>query len=264
MNKIDEIYEALFFLNRSLVSDNNTKALDIINNYMPLKRHLFKSNEDCFDWKVPKKWTLKKAVLKDKNGNILIDSNDNILHSLIYGQTFKGQVSLKELSDHLFYIKELPDAIPYRTSYYDKNWGLCLSYNQFKNLSDEHYYVDIESDFSDGYLDIGEAVIKGKTDKEVILTSYICHPRQANDGLSGVISLMLLYDIMKNMNLKYTYRFFFFPETIGSLALISHNIIKAENIEFAIISTCVGYGKDLEYKKTFTNNHSLDNIIKEI
>lgn len=263
MINIDKLYKKLFYLNRSLLGSDNNFALDFIKQVIPLKIHKFKSKEKCFDWQIPQEWILKKAVLKNLKGDVIIDSNDNILHVLNYSTSFKGIVKKTELDKHLFFDTKLPDAIPYRTSYYTKNWGLCLSYNTFLTLKDAEYIVEIDTKLVDSTLCIGEAILKGKTKKEVILSSYICHPRQANDGLSGAIMLIYLYSLLqKHRNLQYTYRFFFAPETIGALALLSHKIINPKKSEYALVSTCVGYGKKIEYKQTFKNNHSLDNIVK--
>ena len=54
---------------------------------------------------------------------ILIDTNDSYLHLLGYSDSFTGRVSLDELKKHLYYRKDLPQAIPYVTSYYENRWG---------------------------------------------------------------------------------------------------------------------------------------------
>ena len=190
---------------RTLLSDDNHKFFDLLKSYIPVKIHKFKSGTKCFDWEIPKKWKVNKGILKDSSGNIIVDSNDNILHLINYSSSYNGKISLKELKSHLYYDEKLPNAIPYRTSYYSKNWGFCLSYNKYLELKDEYYYVDIDTEFKDDDLLIGEVVIKGKSDKEVILSSYYCHPNQVNDGMSGVLLLMELYNEMRNLDLKYTY-----------------------------------------------------------
>ena len=43
----------------------------------------------------------------------------------------------------------------------------------------EKYYVNIDSSFKDGILNYGEIVIKGKSEKEIFISSYICHPSMA-------------------------------------------------------------------------------------
>ena len=258
-----KLLNKLYKLNRSLVSDDNETALNLINEYIPLQIHKYKSDTQCFDWKIPKKWKVNKGILKDSTGKIILDSDNNILHLINYSNSFKGKISKNNLINHLHYDKNLPNAIPYRTSYYSNNWGFCISYNQFKELNDTIYYIDIDTEFIEGELLIGEAVLKGKSDKEIILTSYYCHPNQINDGLSGVILLTKLYNKLRVLDLKYTYRFFFWPETIGCLTALSQKLIRPENVEYALISTTVGKG-DPYYKRTYLKNHSIDNIIEDI
>ena len=250
-------------MNRTLLSDDNEKALQILQSEIPIKIHKFKSGTKCYDWNIPKKWGVNKGILKDYNGNVIIDSKDNILHLINYSSSYNGKISFKELKEHLYYDETLQNAIPYRTSYYSDNWGFCLSYNKYLELKDEYYYVDIDTEFEDGDLLIGEAVIKGKSDREVILSSYYCHPNQINDGLSGVVLLSKLYNKLKDLDLKYTYRFFFWPETIGTLTALSQGLIKSEDVEYALVSTTVGYGDEINYKKTYLGNHSIDNIVKD-
>ena len=63
----------------------------------------------------------------------------------------------------------------------------------YNNFNDNEYLVEIETEFNDFPLVIGELSVGPDEAKEIILTSYFCHPNQANDGLSGVIMLLKLY-----------------------------------------------------------------------
>jgi len=258
-----KLLNKLYNLNRSLLSDDNHIALEYINSEIPLTIHKYKSGEKCFDWTIPKKWKVNRGTLKDSNGNIVIDCYNNILHLINYSTSFSGKILKNDLINYLHYDKDLPDAIPYRTSYYNDNWGFCLTYNQFQQLTDDVYYIDIDTEFEDDHLLIGEATIKGSSKQEVVLTSYYCHPNQINDGLSGVILLIELYNKLKTLNLKYTYKFFFWPETIGCLTALSNNLINPNCTEYALVATTVGKG-DAHYKKTYLDNHSIDNIILEL
>ena len=108
-------------------------------------------------------------------------------------------LSYKQLKKNIFYSKKNPKAIPYYTSYYKKNWGFCLSYNDFKKLKkNSKYKVVINSSHFKGHLDFTELVIKGKSSKEILIVSYICHPSMANNELSGPLIIMALskfYDL---------------------------------------------------------------------
>ncbi|RAP31484.1 peptidase M28 [Candidatus Marinamargulisbacteria bacterium SCGC AG-414-C22] len=250
----------LFYKNRSLLGKENDESLEKLAEYLPLKIHKFKSGTDCFDWTVPKEWIVKKAQLKTLNGDVIIDATNSILHLINYSNSYQGIVSNEELKKHVYTLENLPDAIPYRASYYSDNWGFCIPYKLLETLTDAEYEVDIQTEFKDSYLSIGEAVIKGESEKEVVLSSYLCHPLQAHDGLSGVVLLAMLFNQLKKKKLKYTYRFFFIPETIGSIALLSQGIIDPKKVEYALVSTCVGYG-EVHYKKTFESNHLLDCVV---
>ena len=88
------------------------------------------------------------------------------------------------------------------TSYYKKRWGFCLSYNQYKTLKNQKYEIKIDSELKKGKLSIGECLIKGKSKKEILITSYLCHPSMANNELSGPLTLAFLYNSLKKKNLN--------------------------------------------------------------
>ena len=79
-------------------------------------------------------------------------------------------------------IKSKPNAIPYITSYYKKNWGFCVTEKQKKFINknysnNDKFKVNINSSFNKkGHLSFGEYFIKGKTKKEILITTYLCHP----------------------------------------------------------------------------------------
>ena len=58
------------------------------------------------------------------------------LHVMNYSTPVHATMPLSELKPHLFTLPEHPDWIPYRTSYYQEDWGFCLSHNQMLALED--------------------------------------------------------------------------------------------------------------------------------
>ena len=46
---------------------------------------------------------------------------------------------------YIYTLKKQPDLIPYVTSYYKKNWGFCMSHNDFKKLKKQKYRAFIDS-----------------------------------------------------------------------------------------------------------------------
>ena len=75
---------------------------------------------------MPKEWNIKDAYVKNLRGERVIDFQQSNLHVVNYSVPVKKRMSLAECG-HLFTLPDYPDWVPYRTSYYNENWGFCLS-----------------------------------------------------------------------------------------------------------------------------------------
>ena len=115
---LKELYEELFPLCRSITGPAYEQSLEILKKYVPFTIESFPSGSKVNDCTVPEGWSLNRATLKDSQGNIILDTNQNPLHVLNFSEPFTGKVSFEELKEHLFFDKNNPDAIPYTTSYY--------------------------------------------------------------------------------------------------------------------------------------------------
>ena len=221
----------LFPICRSITGKGTLKTLKLIKKeFKDLKIKKIKSGKKVFDWVIPPEWNIKEAYIVDKNGVKIVDFKNNNLHIIGYSIKVNRIIKKKDLIKNLFYLKAQPEAIPYITSYYKKRWGFCLTYNQFKEInikySDEDAFkVVINSNLNNnGSLNYGELIIKGKSRKEILISTYICHPSMANNELSGPIVSMSLINYFIGKKLNKTLRFIFIPETIGSIAYLSRNL----------------------------------------
>ena len=63
----------------------------------------------------------------------------------------------------------------------------------------------IDSEFnSQGSLSIGEMLIPGESKKEILISTYFCHPSLANDNLSGLImTTFLARELANRKKLKF-------------------------------------------------------------
>ena len=191
--KIFNFAKSIWSFNRSLTGDGNRKTLKIIKknvNLLNIKN--IKSGTKCFDWVIPLEWKVEEAFLIDPNGKKICNFEKNNLHLVGYSISIDKFINFNELKNHLHFLKEQPSAIPYVTSYYKKNWGFCLSYNDYKKLKKGNYRVIIKTKHFKGQLDYGELIIKGKTKKEILLSTNICHPSMANNEISGITVLTAL------------------------------------------------------------------------
>ena len=142
---------------------------------------------------------------------------------------------------HLHAIPDYPEAIPYITSYYSNKWGFCVSQEQKDKLTDENYYVRINTTKGKGYLNYADLIIKGKSREEVLISTYVCHPSMANNELSGPMVATRLAEVLSKQQNHYTYRFVFIPETIGSLVYLSKNLSKLKRkTKAGYVLTCIG------------------------
>ena len=235
----------LYTIPRSLTGKGVVDTLNYIQGIIPIKINHVKSGSKVFDWTVPPEWNISEGYIIDlSSGEKILDFSNHNLHVIGYSDAVDKEVDYDELVEHLYYIEEQPNAIPYITSYYSRRWGFCMSYNQYKLLNKtSRFKIHINSEFKDdGVLSYGELCIKGKTDKEIFFSSYICHPQMVNNELSGpaVLTGIAEHLLMRGDN-YYSYRFVLIPETIGSIVYLSRNLdVLKSNVFGGFNLTCVG------------------------
>ena len=259
-----DLMKRLYPICRSITGDGVRETLKIIKEYIPIKIYEVPSGTQVFDWTVPKEWNIKDAYIKNLKGEKIADFNKSNLHVLNYSVPVHKKCSLEELKKHLFTLPEYPDWIPYLTSYYKENWGFCLTHRQYEELEEDIYEVVIDSTLEDGHLTYGELYIKGSKEDEVLFSCYICHPSLCNDNLSGPVLLTFLVKLLLDIDLKYSYRFLFIPETIGAITWLSLNEDKVSKIKHGLVVTCVGDSGNSTYKKSRDGNAIIDKVVERV
>ena len=154
-DKATELYsliKRLYPICRSITGNGVRQTLDILKEYIPILVNEVSTGKQVFDWTIPDEWNIKDAYIKNSKGEKIIDFMKSNLHVLNYSIPVDEKIGLEELKKHLFTIPEYPDWVPYRTSYHNKNWGFCISHNQFLKLKDEEYEVKIDSTLQPGSL----------------------------------------------------------------------------------------------------------------
>ena len=265
-HKLNRIFDELFPICRSITGKGYRQSLNILSRYIKFKKYRYKTGKKIFDWTVPKEWMINKAFIKFDRKKI-IDFKDNNLHVINYSYPINKIMDLKELNKFLISSKKFPRRILYVTSYYKKKIGFCIQDQKRKKLKKGNYEVLIDSKFKNGDIVNGLATLKGKSNKIILISSYICHPSMANNELSGPLTMLGLYDrIKKWKNRKYTYLFLINPETIGSLCFLSsHLSLLKKNLDSGIVLTCLGGPKNkLSYKKSRVGNSSLDKLFTNL
>ena len=190
----------IFPYNRSITGQGVRDTLLYFKKIIPeLKIKEMPTGKKIFDWEIPNEWNVSEAYIEDDNNVKIVDFTNNNLHLVGYSSPIDTWLDLDELQEHLYSNEKQPETIPYVTSYYKKRWGFCLSHNQRKNLKKGKYHAVIKSELKPGFLNYGELIINGKSSKEVLLSTYICHPSMANNEISGPVVTTLLSSYIKSL-----------------------------------------------------------------
>lgn len=233
----------LFPIARSITGPGLRRTLGLLAEQLPgLTMHSVASGTPAFDWTVPDEWTLRDAYIADASGRRVVDMHASNLHVMGYSEPVDRWMERDELDAHLHSLPELPDAIPYVTSYYTRRWGFCLADAQRRALPPGRYRAVVDADLRPGRLDYAELVIPGRSAEEVLVSTYVCHPSMANNELSGpVVATALARWLAALPERRYTYRFVFLPETIGSIVYLSQRLAHLkQHVVAGFNVTCIG------------------------
>lgn len=264
-----DLVKEVFPICRSISGNGTRETLKIFQKYCPgFKIFEVPSGSKVFDWEIPEEWNIEEGYIEDETGRRIIDLKDNNLYIMSYSMAIDQWMDLDELKKNIYTIPHQADWIPYVTSYYERKTGFCMSQNMLDSLDNKlKYHAVIKSDFnSKGSMSYGELLIPGKSDKEIFLTTYICHPSMANNECSGPVVLTYLTDYILNLKKRnYTYRIVMAPETIGAITYLSKNLeIMKQNMIAGFILTCVGDDRNYSIVHSRYADNMADKVLKNI
>lgn len=264
-----ELMTQLYPICRSITGPGLRESLDLISDWLPLQRSEIPSGTRVLDWEIPPEWIVRDASIQDQLGNRIVDFQQHNLHVLNYSEPIDKTLTWQELEPHLHWLSDHPNRIPYRTSYYERRWGFCITGEQRSRLSrdpHEKFRVVIDAEHIPGSLSYGEHLIRGKTNQEVLVSAHVCHPSLANDNLSGVavaVALASLLEEQKRKNqLHYSYRFLFAPGTIGAISWLSRNPDAKQRIHHGLVLTLLGDDAPIRFKATRQTDSELNKLAR--
>ncbi len=262
IREAEDLLQLLFPLCRSLTGDGVRQTLQHLRSIAAFDVDEIPSGTRCYDWEVPDEWNIRDAYVARPGGERLIDFRRSNLHVVGYSQPVEAEMSFDELDSHLHTLPSLPTAIPYRTSYYRRDWGFCLTHEAYQQLDRSgRYRVVIDSTLAPGALTFGEALLPGRSGREFLISTYGCHPSLANDNLSGIVLWTLLLRQLRSQPTWHSYRFVIVPETIGAIAYLHRNEAALRGIEAGLVLTTVGGPGPFGYKQSFLGDHLIDRAV---
>jgi len=266
--ELEALFDELWPICRSITGDGLRASFKLLEKIIPYEIREIPTGVEVFDWKIPNEWNIRDAYIKDESGQKIVDFKLNNLHVVNYSEPVRKTLSLTELQAHLHSLPEIPDAIPYVTSYYKSTWGFCISHNQRMLLKDEMYEVIIDSTLEPGNLTYGHKMIPSTTGsrEEFLISTYLCHPSMANNELSGPIVTSYLYNLINQIPERhFNYRFVCVPETIGAIAFLSQSgDLLRERCRGGLVVTCCGDVNAVTYKRTKRGNAQIDKVAENV
>jgi aminopeptidase-like protein len=248
---LHRLCERLYPIGRSITGAGVRRTLSMLAEQIPLEVHEVPSGTRVFDWEVPLEWNLRSAYVESPDGERIIDHARHNLHVVGYSEPVETVLSREALEPHLFSLPGQPDLIPYRTSYYQRAWGFCLQDSVRRQLPDGDYRVCIDATLGPGVLNYGECFLPGTSDREILVSTHVCHPSLANDNLSGIaVATHLAARFAAAGPQRYGLRFLFVPGTIGAITWLARNESRLSRIEAGLVLSGVGDAGPFTYKRS--------------
>ena len=257
-NQMHQFAAELYPICRSITGAGIRRTLASIQQRIPLEINQVPTGTPVSDWTIPKEWNIRDAFIKARDGKRIVDFQQSNLHVVGYSTPVRTCMPLAELRPHLFTLPDRPDWIPFRTSYYDANWGFCLSHNNLLTMEEGDYEVVIDAAFEEGHLSYGECYLPGRSSDEILISCHACHPSLANDNLSGLVVATFLARMLSGREHAYSYRFLFVPGTIGAIAWLARTREAVARIRHGLVLACLGDAGGFHYKKSRRGDTEID------
>ena len=254
----------LYPICRSITGAGLRQTLRILAESVPLQLVETPSGTAVFDWEVPLEWNIESARLRAPDGRTVVDFSDHNLHIVNYSEPVSATVGFEDLKARLHTSNRDPDWIPYKTSYYKRNWGFCLRDRDLQRLGPGDYRVEIESSLKPGSLTYGELLLPGASPREVLVFTHACHPSLANDNVSGLTIAAALAQWLGDRPRRYSWRFVFAPGTIGSLCWLRNNEQNLGRVEHGLVLGLLGDPAPWTYKRSRRGNAAIDAIVPHV
>ena len=252
---------AIYPIPRSLTGNAVRKTFAMIAGHIPLTVHEVPSGTPVFDWNVPDEWNIDEAHVTDPDGRRIADFHRHALHVMGYSEPVDATLSLDALRPHLHSLPQHPDWIPYRTSYYKRDWGFCLPDATLASLAPGNYSVVVDGSLAPGSLSYAQCFVPGRTRDEVLFFTHSCHPQMANDNASGLAVATQLAQWLGMQTRRYTYRVVFAPGTIGSLCWLRDHRDRLARIRHGLTLGLLGDSAPLTFKRSRDGGHEIDRIV---
>lgn len=220
-----QIVRDLAPLSRVFCSPDYDRALAYVTSRLPGQIHRYPAADSHNGWVIPPRWRVLRAEIRYA-GRVIYDGLRHPLRVIQLSSPAHTVISREELRQHLHFDRRFPAAVPYhfRQLYrpWERTWGFCLSKEEYDQLPEGDYEVLLETEESDGYLDVFEYHLPGELPETVVFVAHLDHPGMANDDLAGCAVGIELFRRLAAEKRKLSYRLVLVQEIIGSEYYLHH------------------------------------------
>lgn len=258
------LMKSMYPVCRSITGNGVRETLQRLRRIADIEIREVASGTPVFDWTIPDEWNLREAYIADADGHRVVDAARCNLHVMAYSVPVRARLPLPELKRHIHTLPDQPSLIPYRTSYYARQWAFCMTHEALLALPEGEYEVVIDATLAPGHLAWGELLIPGASEDEVLLSAHVCHPSLANDNCSGLALLAHLARRLADKPRRLSYRILFAPGTIGAIAWLAQAGAGVRRIRHGLVLSCVGDSGGPHYKRSRRGNAAVDRAMAHV
>ena len=110
--QLEAYFDRLWPICRSITGDGLRESLGILSEIAPMQLTEVPTGTQCFDWEVPKEWSIRDAYILTPDGQKVADFQVNNLHVFNYSAPVDQEVSYQELAGHVRTLPNQPTAAP--------------------------------------------------------------------------------------------------------------------------------------------------------
>lgn len=266
-NEQFQIIRRLYDLRRDIVSSGYDEAIRYISAEFPVQIQNFKSGESRDGWPVPFGWEINKGFVESPDGDYLIDINKYPLSVGSYSVPVDTRLDKQDLLKHIVPNIRHDYEPNFLFDYYNREYKFSCGKSVYERIMNGQgsYRVLIESKFYKSELKVAEWHLPGDKKEEFVFSTHLCHPFQANDGLSGVATGLIIMKWLAGLSKrKYSYRLLIGPETIGTVCWINANKAALSNVFGGIFLEMTGLNQRSALQRSYMRNSIVDDLIVEI
>ena len=271
-DRVQSLIERGWRLNRTAVNPDTDRFVDMLTQELDAEVIEVEAGAECLTWQIPRNWWVRKGQLRRTDGTVLADFADNPLHLWTHSICFSGLITREDLfAHHIQTDHNRPDEIiyHYRNGYRfgAREWGFSLPYRTVKDMHDESYVVEIDSDLDlNGSLKVVDAFLPGELPDTIFLMAHTCHPALVADGIGCVAVAAELFHMLAAMpSRRYSYRFLFGPEYFGAAAYLARAPQAAiKTLRFGVFLDMLTNHEQLGFQHSMQGNSRMDHVTRNV